>query len=60
MKWKCTFQPEEEDDATADLEELRRRHPGAKVRKSAAHPPQKCVYLTTKKDGSPCGTKDRN
>ena len=35
MKWKCTYQPEEGAEAAADLAALLRRHPGAKVRKSA-------------------------
>lgn len=49
MKWKCTYQPEEKEEAAADLAALLQRHPGAKVRKSTAEHPKLCVYLTTRK-----------
>lgn len=58
MKHKISYLPEEEQEATADLAELQRRHPGAKVRKSDAHPPFKHIYLTTKMPGKPSDTRE--
>lgn len=48
MKWKCTYSPEEQEEAAADLAVLLRRHPGAKVRRDKSKAPQRVVYLTTK------------
>ena len=59
MKWTCTYQPEEREEAAADLAALLRRHPGAKVRKSAGYPPKMRVYLTTKGPERTCGTGER-
>lgn len=53
MKWKCTYQPEEEADATADLAVLLRRHPGAKVRRDKSRAPKLAVYVTTKNPANP-------
>ena len=46
MKWKCTYQPEEESAAAADLAVLLQRHPGAKVKRSDKHPPYRHIYVT--------------
>ena len=46
MKWKCTYQPEEESAAAADLAALLQRHPGAKVKRSDKHPPYRHIYVT--------------
>lgn len=48
MKIKLSYLPEEEREAGAALSALLRLIPGAKVRKSDAHPPYKHLYLTTK------------
>lgn len=53
MKHTIAYLPEEEPEAASDLEELRRRHPLAKVHKSDRHPPYKHIYLTTKKPANP-------
>lgn len=43
MKWKCTYQPKEQEEVTADLVLLQLRHPGGKVH--AGGPGQ--VYMKT-------------
>lgn len=48
MKWKCTFSPEEQEEAAADLAALRRHHSGAKVRRDKSKAPKLAVYLTVK------------
>ena len=60
MKFKISYLPEEEQEATADLAALLSRHPGAKVRKIDAHPPFKHIYLTTKIPGNPTDARDRD
>jgi len=57
VKVKVTYLPEEEEEAAADLAALLRLHPGAKVRKSDAHPPYKHIYLTSRKPAKPHGTE---
>lgn len=47
MKWKCTYSPEEQEGAAADLAVLLLRHPGAKVRRDKSQAPKLAVYLTT-------------
>lgn len=47
MKWKCTYSPEEQERAAADLAVLLQRHPGAKVRRDKSKAPKLAVYLTT-------------
>lgn len=47
MKWKCTYSPEEQEEAAADLAVLLLRHPGAKVRRDKSRRPGLAVYLTT-------------
>ena len=46
MKWKCTYLPEEQERAAADLAALLQRHPGAKVRRDKSKAPKLVVYLT--------------
>ncbi len=46
MKWKCTYQPEEKEEAAADLAALLQRHPGAKVRRDKSKGPNLAVYVT--------------
>lgn len=46
MKWKCTYSPEEEGEAVADLAALLQLHPGAKVRRDKSKAPMLCVYVT--------------
>ena len=53
MTWKCTYQPEEKEEAAADLAVLLQRHPGAKVRKSDRHPPFMHIYVTVPVPGPP-------
>lgn len=48
MKWKCTYSPEEQEGAAADLAVLLRRHPGAKVRWDKSKAPKLAVYMTVK------------
>ncbi len=59
MKWKCTYRSEEEGAALGDLSALLRRHPGAKVRKKSAKPPQKVLYLTSKNPGKADGAEEK-
>ncbi|MDE7262558.1 MAG: hypothetical protein K2N78_10970 [Oscillospiraceae bacterium] len=49
MKITITYIPSEVREADYILRFIRSVLPGAKVRRSSAHPPQICVYLTTKK-----------
>lgn len=60
MKHKISYLPEEEQEAAADLAALLSHHPGAKVRKSDAHPPFKHIYLTTKIPGNPAEEGERD
>lgn len=53
MKWKGTYTPEEELEAAAVLAALLRLHPGAKVRRVNTQPPQRVIYVTTKRRPSP-------
>ena len=46
MKWKCTYAPEERDQAAAGLAALLRLHPGAKVRRDKSKGPRLAVYVT--------------
>lgn len=57
MKFKISYLPEEEPEATADLAVLLSQHPGAKVHKSEAKTPYKHIYLTTKKPAKPRGPR---
>lgn len=47
MKITVSYIPAETREADQILRFARSLLPGAKVRKSAAHPPQICVYLTS-------------
>ena len=58
MKLKLTYQPEEQEEADADLAVLLQRHPGAKVRRDRSKAPQMVVYVTDRKPGTPCGSKE--
>lgn len=58
MKITISYIPAEQKAATADLEVLLQRHPGARVHKSDTRPPYKHIYLTTKKPQNPCGPKE--
>lgn len=53
LKITIAYLTEEEKEAAASVAALRQLHPGAKIRKSEAHPPFKHIYLTTKKPGKP-------
>lgn len=46
MKWKCTYSPEEREEAAADLAALLLRHPGAKVRRDKSKASKLAVYVT--------------
>ena len=59
MKITVAYLPEEERDAAATLETLRRCHPGVQVRRSEKHPPFKHIFLATKKPGKPCSSKEK-
>lgn len=48
MKWKCTYSPEEQEGAAADLAILLQRHPGAKVRRDKSQAPKQAIYVTIK------------
>lgn len=48
MKITITYIPSETREADLILRFAQSQLPGAKVRKSAAHPPLICVYLTWK------------
>lgn len=48
MKWKCTYFPEEQGEAAADLAVLLQRHPGAKVRRDNSKAPKQALYVTIK------------
>lgn len=58
MKIKLTYLPEEEKEADAALRALRRLFPRAKVRKSDAHPPKNCIYLTADFHCKDCGARE--
>lgn len=49
MKITISYTPPEVREVDIILRFVRSVLPDAKVRRSAAHPPQICVYLTTKK-----------
>ena len=57
MKITITYTPPELREADYILRFIRSALPGAKVRRSAAHPPQICVYVTTPFTRKDCGTK---
>ena len=59
MKITISYTPPELREADLILRFARGVLPGAKVRRSAAHPPQICVYLTWNFPGKDCGTKKR-
>ena len=46
MKWKCTYIPEEQEEAAADLAALLRNHPGARVRRNDRRTPYRHIYVT--------------
>lgn len=56
MKIVITYIPSETREADLILRFARSLMPRAKVRKSAAHPPQICVYLTSSLPRKDCGT----
>lgn len=45
MKITISYMPEEENEATADMMVLHRRHPGTKTRRSKAHLPAVSAYM---------------
>lgn len=50
MKIKVSAQLPEEERAYQDMKAyIKERHPGAKLRESTARPPQKVLFVTTKK-----------
>lgn len=52
MKIKASAEMPEEAAAYQDLKRyIKARHPGAKVRESDARPPQKVLYVTTRRHG---------
>ena len=59
MKITISYIPSETREADLILRFVRGILPGAKVRRSTAHPPQICVYLTTSKAGNSCDTTKR-
>lgn len=60
MKLKISVRMPEEAEDYQDLKRyIKARHPGAKVRESEAQPPYKVLYLTTKKPGNRCGSKEK-
>lgn len=60
MKIAITHIHEESEEAATVLAALLRLHPGAKVRKSDAHPPYKHIYLATKKPGKCTDTEENH
>lgn len=58
MKITFAYLPAEEQEVAADLAALRQLHPRMKVRKSDAYPPFKHLYLSTKKPGKSCNSKE--
>lgn len=60
MKIVITYIPSETREADLILRFARSILPRAKVRKSAAHPPQICVYLTTNYTQKDCGATERS
>lgn len=59
MKISITYIPAETREADLILRFARNVLPGAKVRRTAAHPPQMCVYLTTRWPQRDCGATKR-
>ena len=59
MKLKLTYQPEEQEEAAGVLAALRGLLPGVRVHKNESKPPFIHVYLTTKKPGNPCNSKEK-
>ena len=54
MKLKASAQMPEDEQDYRDLEAyIKARYPGAKVRESDARPPQKVLFVTTKKRKKP-------
>lgn len=58
MKISVAYIPAEQEEAAAVLAALRRLCPGIKVKESDRHPPFKHIYLTTKKPGNPCNSRE--
>lgn len=58
MKITISYIPEEAQAADLILRFVRDILPGAKVRRSAAHPPQICVYLTAPFPRKGCGAAE--
>lgn len=56
MKITISYLPAEAPTADAIVRILRAMLPGAKVRRSAAHPPQSCVYVTCNLSEKLCNT----
>ncbi len=59
MKVTIAHTAEEQEEADTVLSALRRLHPDGKVRKSDRHPPFLHLYLTTKKPGKPCKSREK-
>ena len=59
MKITISFTEPEKEEAAACVAALRQLHPSVKVRKSERHPPFIHVYLTTKKPGNHCNSKEK-
>lgn len=58
MKITLAYLPGE-DQEVADIQaSILRQFPGAKIRKSEAHPPFKHIYVTTKKPANHTGTRE--
>lgn len=59
MKITVAYIPEEQEEVAAIVAALRPLQAWEKISKSDRHPPFKHVYLTTRKPGKPCDSKER-
>lgn len=58
MKVKVSYISEEKQEAAGVLAAIRSVLPAVRMRKSDRNPPYKHIYLTTKKAGKPCNSKE--
>ena len=59
MKITVTYIPSETREADLIIRFIRSVLPTAKVRRSAAHPPQSCVYVTCNLSEKPCDATEK-